>query len=314
MSDTDIGADTDFLGAPAFIVNGSLTIAEAEVVGRHIFYNNSHFDDPDHGYSDNDAIAPDKSALLPGNTATFENYTSSFAGINGVFVDIQNLIGTPTTDDFEFRMGNDDNPGAWQHAPTPLISVLEGDGVGGADRIRLIWGPQLIIGTWLQVKVLTSSRTGLPIEDTFYFGNAPGEAGDSDAVAFVDGTDFALARDNPRGFFNPAPIDFRYDYNRDSFVDGLDLAIARDRNTNFVTALRLITPESPDNRPILPRPPSLRPNVLPQSAPVPAEQMVRSLENVWIDRRKTWDRNSIGERGESERKSKLQPLEVDSVF
>jgi len=32
-----------------------------------------------------------------------------------------------------------------------------------------------------------------------------------------------------------------YDYNRDSFVDGTDMAVARDNNTNFITALKLIT-------------------------------------------------------------------------
>jgi hypothetical protein len=80
-----------------------------------------------------------------------------------------------------------------------------------------------------------------------------GDAGDAPNVVFVDGTDFALARDNPRNFLNRAPIDFPYDYNRDSFVDGFDLAIARDNGTNFLTALKLITVPVMTNQP-QPRP------------------------------------------------------------
>jgi hypothetical protein len=42
-----------------------------------------------------------------------------------------------------------------------------------------------------------------------------GESGNSASNTFVDGTDFAGARDNPRNFLNRAPIDFRFDDNRD---------------------------------------------------------------------------------------------------
>ena len=56
------------------------------MVGRQIFYNNSAFDDPATGGSDDDAIATDKEALLPGETAGFANYTSYSRGINGIKV------------------------------------------------------------------------------------------------------------------------------------------------------------------------------------------------------------------------------------
>ena len=65
------------------------------------------------GSTDNSAIAPDKVPLLPGGTATFANYTSYALGINGIMVDIQNLPGTPTANDFVFKVGNNDNPGSW---------------------------------------------------------------------------------------------------------------------------------------------------------------------------------------------------------
>ena len=78
---------------------------------------------------DDAAIAVDKSALLPGQTATFENYTSYSKGINGIMVDVKNLVGTPTLDDFEFRMGDDRTQTDWAPAPDPdMITVRSGEG------------------------------------------------------------------------------------------------------------------------------------------------------------------------------------------
>jgi hypothetical protein len=107
--------------------------------------------------------------------------------------------------------------------------------------VTLIWPDRAIAKQWLQVTVKADGVTGLATPDVFYFGNALGDSGNSLANTFVDGSDFAGSRDNPRNFLNRAPITFAYDYNRDSFVDGTDLALARDNNTNFLTALRLIT-------------------------------------------------------------------------
>jgi hypothetical protein len=80
-------------------------MAAADVVQRHIFYNNSRFDGNDP--ADDAAIAPDKQALLPGQTADFANYTSYSRGINGIMVDIAGLPEevTLTAADFAFRMG-----------------------------------------------------------------------------------------------------------------------------------------------------------------------------------------------------------------
>ena len=47
---------------------------KAEVVGRHVFYEHSNWDDPSiDGRDDDDAIATDKKALRPGETAVFAN-------------------------------------------------------------------------------------------------------------------------------------------------------------------------------------------------------------------------------------------------
>jgi len=225
----------------------SMTIVEhlietAEVIGRHIFYNYSRFDNQAAGRSDDLAIAPDKTALMPGETATFENYTSYSRGINGIMVDIDGLAGDPTIDDFQFKVGNDDAPGAWSDAPEPLgILVRDGAGVEGADRIAIYWANGAIADEWLQVTVLATDATGLEEDDVFYFGNAIGEAGNSPAEARVNAVDALLARNNPRTFRNPAPIDFDYDYDRDGRVNATDMLSARNAQAHLVDALRLIT-------------------------------------------------------------------------
>jgi len=234
-----------------------------QVVDRHIFYNNSYSDgdNPAANANDDNAIAPDpanasdptlgKTVLFPDQTATFQNYTSYWRGINGMMVDIANLpdAGGLSTADFEFRVSNrnnspsdnTDDPSTWALSPTPTVTVREDAGTGGSDRVTLIWDDHAIENQWLQVTVKATSATGLDQDDTFYFGNAIGECGDATAFTFVDGTDFAGARDNTHDPDDRAPIDDRFDYDRDSLVDGADLAIARDNHTNFLTCLTLFT-------------------------------------------------------------------------
>ncbi|MBN2474707.1 MAG: pre-peptidase C-terminal domain-containing protein [Pirellulales bacterium] len=216
----------------------------AEVTGRHVFYNNSAFDgdDPTANGNDDNAIATDKIALLPGQTASFQNYTSYARGINGVMVDIAGLTGTPTAADFQFRLGNSDDPGDWATAPEPSsVSVRPGEGVGGSDRVTLIWPDYAIQKQWLQVTVLATANTGLTEPDVFYFGNAVADAGNSTSDARVNATDMLLARNNPRTFLDPAATDFPYDYNRDARVNATDMLLARNNQTHFLNALKLIT-------------------------------------------------------------------------
>ena len=213
----------------------------AEVVGRHVFYNNSTWDDPGEGRSDDDAIAPDKVALLPGETATFANYTSYSAGINGVMVDLDGMAdGTGlSVDDFLFHVGNNSDPAGWATAAAPSsITVRPGEGVDGSDRITLIWDDNLIEKQWLQVTVLDTANTGLLEPDVFVFGNAIGESGNSTSDARVNAFDMLAARDNQR---DPAPIDFFVDFNRDARVDNADVVIARNNFTHSQNALLLIT-------------------------------------------------------------------------
>ena len=246
-----IGADTVFVLpggtelVPA-ITNGTIDPElTGAVVDRHIFYNESYFDgnDPAASANDDNAIATDKVALLPGDQATFANYTSYSRGINGIMVDILNLADSESLNatNFEFRVGNTNEPSTWSAAPAPSsVTVRGAAGVQGSDRVTLIWEDGAIQKQWLEVTIKPDAVTGLADPDVFYIGNAVGESGNSPANTFVDGTDFAVARDNVRNFLNRASIDFAPDYNRDSFVDGSDQAIARDNNTSFLTDLELL--------------------------------------------------------------------------
>ncbi len=216
-----------------------------DVTGRFVFYNQSSFDGNNAAANagDDAAIATDKVALLPGGTAVFANYTSYSRGLNGIMVDLPNGA-APTASDFAFKKGNNNTPSGWVAGPTPSsVTVRAGAGAGGADRVTLIWPTSTSVKKeWMQVTVLATTNTGLSSPDIFYFGNAIGETGNSTANAFVSGTDESAIRANPRGFANPAPVDFRFDINRDRQVSGTDVSILRANATGFANALRLIAP------------------------------------------------------------------------
>jgi hypothetical protein len=244
------------------------------VVGRYVFYNNSAFDGMTAGASDGDdyAIAPPpslydpaetgkqlgKQALLPGQTASLVNYTNYSRGINGIMVDIAGLAGRAVTAaDFAFRVGNSSDTSQWSVAPAPLsVTVRRGAGAGGSDRVTIIWAdddpltsqrePGAISNQWLQVVVLSDSSggsLGLADDDVFYFGNAIGETGDNPGDAKVNATDVLAVRNHPHLASNPAPIHDAYDLDRDGLVnsESADERIASSNQTNFLTALRLIT-------------------------------------------------------------------------
>lgn len=211
----------------------------ATVVGRHLFYNDSAFDgaNPAANARDDAAIATDKKALLPGHTATFANYSSYTKGINGIMID---LTGLPSgaklsAKDFLFRIGTSSNPSAWRAAPSPVTVVIRRHaGVGGSDRVELIFADRAITNTWLQVTVLANANTGLASRDVFYFGNLVGECGNSAAGAAVSVTDVNGARG--RISVSPVGITNVYDYNRDGVIDMADVLAAR-ANTSGVLSL-----------------------------------------------------------------------------
>lgn len=213
-----------------------------DVTGRFVFYNRSAFDGNNAAANANDdaAIAPDKVALLPGGTAAFANYTSYSRGLNGIMVDMPNGA-APVASDFSFRRGNNNTPSGWAVAPAPAsITVRQGAGVGGADRVTLIWPDNTIQKEWLEITVLSTANTGLSTPDKFYFGNAIGETGNSALNAQVGAADESGVRASPRGVFNPAPITFVFDINRDRLVGAPDVSAIRGNPTGFLNSLRLI--------------------------------------------------------------------------
>ena len=238
---------TDFAGVPAHISSGRLIIRETEVVGRHLFYEGSEM---------GQAIAKDKRPLLPGQSASFANYSSYDKGINGLAVDVVNLIGVPTIDDFEFTMGRNADFDSWVAAPSPTsFDFVAGGGGPGTDRVLIRWADGDILNRWLKVTIAANETTGLPSADVFYFGNAPGDTGDSLTNALVNATDVVNTRDNKKGPFNGAAIDDPYDFNRDGLVNATDVVFARDNITSPFTALQLITPPLEVNAVRTPRAP-----------------------------------------------------------
>ncbi|KKL67357.1 hypothetical protein LCGC14_2135790, partial [marine sediment metagenome] len=216
--------------------------AMSEVVGRHVFYNNSHFDgnDPAAAAADDLAIAVDKRALLPGQTATWANYTSYSLGINGLMIDLMNPTDADglSTADFAFAVGNNNTPSTWTEATAVLpIEVRKGAGTNGSDRVTIRWGDNAIENTWLQVTVKAGGHTGLIEDDIFYIGSAIGESGNHASNTIVNATDEIAARNFQHGPFNQAAVDDPYDYDRDRLVNGTDQIIARGNQTNPLTML-----------------------------------------------------------------------------
>ncbi len=155
-------------------------------------------------------------------------------------VDLHRPPGTPSLADFEFRVGNNSHPDGWSQAPAPTsVSVRRGAGVGGSDRVTLIWQDGAILNQWLQVTVQATPNTGLAAADVFYFGNAVAETGDSPTSARVDGTDFGRTRDFYNNRIAPGITNY-FDFDRDGFVEMADLAIAYRHAAGCTRQLRLI--------------------------------------------------------------------------
>ena len=229
---------------PMLTVRYNLDIPTSTVTGRHVFYNNSAWDEYeiDANAKDDEAIATDKQALLPGQTASGVNYTSYDKGINGVMVDIAGLGSGVSAADFEFHVGNDNSPGGWVQGPAAYsITVRPGDGDGGGDRITIIWADGSIAKKWLRVTVKATAATNLASPDIFFFGNAVGDTLDQSENSIVDATDEIACRNDPHNFLRPATIDKETDINRDKHVNATDELLVRNNTTDFTSDLELFT-------------------------------------------------------------------------
>jgi hypothetical protein len=165
-------------------------IAIPDIVGRHLFYNNSV--SPGGGLSggdDDNQPAVGKAPLLPGGMPQAANYTSYYRGINGVIVDIDAMSGEPTDADFRIRVTESDGSAAWSDGPAPTVSVLPGQGQYDSDRVTLTWADGAIVNQWLEVTLLCDDeggQLGLPENDVFLFGSAVGDCDGDGQVAKSD--------------------------------------------------------------------------------------------------------------------------------
>ncbi len=236
-------ADTFIAGSQTFIADLSVyreqiqSIIGPTVVERHLFYNQSAFDgnDPLANAADDGAIDPTKTAYLPGSgSSTTQNVSSFSRGINGIMVDVALPAGALTAADFTFRVGQNNAPETWVDAPAPTtVLVRPGAGVGGSDRVEIVWPNNAIQDKWLQVTVEGNdatggfnTNTGLPGSDVFYFGNRTGDTGllSSPVAAVTNASDEIQARSNGAA---GVAVDNIYDFNHDGFVNATDQIIAR---------------------------------------------------------------------------------------
>ena len=224
-------------------VTGTATaLVTAQIVGRSVFYNNSSFDnsDPLANAADDGAIAPDKTALLPGQTGSFANYTSYDKGINGLMLDANALQSgaSITASDFAFNVSTDGSN--WTPAPAPdSVMVRPGMGIGGSDRIEIIFPDGAITNEWLQVTVNASSNTGLTAADVFYFGNLVGGTGQHNNIAIVNTTDIAIAK---LAANTSADLTSISDFNRSGVTNVTDVAIAKLNNQHSIPLFTAATP------------------------------------------------------------------------
>jgi hypothetical protein len=200
----------------------------AAVAARRLFYNDSAFDGHSSGIGPaDDGAVPNKSAYLPGSgVATFASVSSYSKGINGIMVDLAGVHGEISLADLEFRVGTSADPADWIAAPTPNgMSLRPGAGLGGSDRLEIIWPNSSIRNQWLEVRVKANAHTGLASDDLFYWGNRIGDVGTgTPANMFVTSAADATAVWSKLGL---APlVDTPLDFNRDGVVSAADKTIA----------------------------------------------------------------------------------------
>lgn len=218
-----------------------LSAFASNVVDRHLFYNQSSFDGGNAAINaaDDGAIATDKNAYLPGDgLTTFASVSSYSRGINGVMIDLAGMHGVINASDFTFRVGSNNALETWTAAPSPVgIQVRAGAGLGGTDRIEIVWPNGAILNTWLEVTLAANSSTGLSTPDVFYFGSRLGDTGiDSPVDKFLTSVEDVVAVTDQVS--SNRPIGNLYDFNRDGRVSSTDMALAH-RGAGFLLKLEL---------------------------------------------------------------------------
>ena len=154
-------------------------------------------------------------------------------------------------------------PSGWSTAPAPAgITRRAGAGVGGSDRITIVWGDDAVKDRWLQVTVKpNAATTGLVAADVFYFGNLIGDTGDGTTTNRVNALDLGAVK---RALNGASAIDGRYDFNRDGRINALDLGAVK---ANLNRVMGFITPPPPPPGAAAAQPAAGAPRVWDETAP-----------------------------------------------
>ena len=83
-------------------------------------------------------------------------------GLNGIMIDV---IGPADAEsisasDFQFRVGNSNNLTDWSMPASPAVSVRQGDGQAGSDRITLTWEEHEIRNQWFYQQTADRQQSG----------------------------------------------------------------------------------------------------------------------------------------------------------
>jgi hypothetical protein len=217
-------------------------LAAPTVVDRRVFYNratSSVFGDG--AGNPANSIDTSKEALLPGQTTGADNYTNYVHGLNGIVVDVANLLNTASPSDFQFATWDGiDGAGFVAATATPTITTLPQAGLNGSARIKIEFENRAVYNTWLRVTVLANANTGLITNDIFYFGSAIGDFNvgniGTPTIVRTNATDTSRVRQNQSPSANSVSVTNLYDLNKDGRVNATDTSLVRQNVDSAIIA------------------------------------------------------------------------------
>jgi hypothetical protein len=187
-------------------------------ISARLFYNNSVFgEEPD----------MNKKPISVGETAGPGNISGFQKGINGIVIELPKMPrggSALSAADFEVRVGTGDDVSTWNAGPMPEV-VIERKGRGqGTDRVRLTFPDYSIVDTYVAIKILATSNSGLSSPYTFIFGSSVGDTG-ANGTLEQSGRDSMDLQAIARHLSQSAEVDNEYDLNKDGRVDALDMQV-----------------------------------------------------------------------------------------
>ncbi|MFO0939733.1 MAG: S8 family serine peptidase [Pirellulales bacterium] len=216
-----------------------------DVTGTSIYYKGSAFA----GLGVNAALDSSIPIVRSGSSAIglgFGNLTSTSLGVSGVVLNIARMPGTSlNASDFVFRMSPQglfstaaNPPSNWATAPSPTGIFVTPATATTPAQVRVEWTNGQIANRWLQIQVLNTTSTGLPVTQVFYTGNLQGELNGEVIGSALFVTNADLTKLNPIG--GAATVTDRRDIDKNRFVLNADGVLVRN-SVNAGLSLRLIT-------------------------------------------------------------------------